>query len=356
MNNDLEKTLIDCLDALERGESPATILNRYPEEADHLRPFLETALQLQTLNLQPSLAAQNHSRVTFLAEAEALRSQTPRRTRWSRALMPILGLAALFLLLSAALLPLSARAMPGHSFYSIKRLAETIHLAITTNADSKLTLIEQHKENRRQEILALLAGGQEADNLAFEGRIERLDADWWVIGGITTHILTETAVTGQPQVELLAVVNGRIRQERFEALTIIIPTGDKLNILPSPTPSPSPSALPDPLSTPVAPTPNNPTPASTVSPTVPSPTAPTTPATDPDNTPVATATATLAPPIPPPTETAVLPSPTPPPANHNDNDNDNGNDNDNDNDDDDNDDNDDDDNDDDDDDDNNNDD
>ena len=69
MNRDMEKNLIACLDNLEQGNSIDAALAGYPVEAAELRPYLETAGQISRLASLPTIAAQQQSQATFLAEA-----------------------------------------------------------------------------------------------------------------------------------------------------------------------------------------------------------------------------------------------------------------------------------------------
>ncbi len=337
MNTDLERNLIECLDALERGESLADILRRYPQQAEELRPFLETAALLNDLNLQPSLHAQARSRQAFLAQADALRPQKPRLIgwrRWQRALVPVMAIVVLLFLISAALVPASAGAVPGDALYRFKRLGESVRLDTTASAEQKLELIETYKERRRQEILALLSANKDVDQVTFEGTIEALAADAWQVGSIPVQIAPSTQIEGRPEVGLLAIITGRVRQGSLLALTIFIPEGGGPVVEPTPSATATDTAVPTHTPSPTATGTLRPSATPSSSPT-PSPTA--TPTLTPTHTPTATPTHT-------PTETAVpsptltnTPPPPPPPGDDsNDNSNDNGdddhNDNDNDND------------------------
>ena len=333
MNAEFENKLVESLDAVERGESLTAVLSTYPEHAEELRPFLETALLLRDLNLQPSLGAQARSRQAFLAQAQALQQHKPRPSWWrrgQRALMPAAGLVVLLLLISAVLLPLSARSVPGDAMYSFKRLTENVRLDAASSGERKLELVEVYKERRRQEVKSLLAGSRNADAVSFEGTIESLDGVVWQVAGIPVQIEAGTEIAGRPEVGLLAMVTGSVRQGNLIALMISIPEGGSPVVLPTPTPTditaPTavdtavPTATPSPTAT------GTRRPTATARPSQTSTLAPT-----PTHT--ATATATLLPPTstPVPTDTAVpivTLTNTPVPSS-NDNDNDNSNDNDN---------------------------
>jgi hypothetical protein len=312
MNKELEQSLIECLDALGRGESSESVLGRYPQQAEQLRPFLEVATRLNTLQLQPSLEAKTRSQRLFLAEADRLRQQKPRAV-WPNRVWRLAASLLLLVLVSAALLPLSAGAMPGSPLYSVKRAAEAFRLATTTDVERRLALNEAAKEARREEVVWLLANGRSANNLTFEGRVTSLGETTWQVAGIPVQLDGQTLIVGQPEIGRQAIVAGRARQGVFLATAITLPEGA------APIPEPTPTAVtPSPTTTP------SPTP--TVSDT---PTATPSPSQTPTVTPPPTWTATAEP---TPSETAV--APIPPPVNDNDNSNvnDNSNDNSNDND------------------------
>ena len=65
-----DQVLIACLDALENGESAAEIMARYPEHADGLRPFLDTATMLQELPPAPRKLQQNYRKRFFCKKPE----------------------------------------------------------------------------------------------------------------------------------------------------------------------------------------------------------------------------------------------------------------------------------------------
>ncbi|MBK9052666.1 MAG: hypothetical protein IPL78_17635 [Chloroflexi bacterium] len=104
----LEGKLIDCLDALERGETLEEILRRYPDDAAALRPLLETAHHLATLPVGYSVNTQRSARNAFLQQAAQLRNGHRRRPfldwLWRPPLRSSFIAAALVVMLMGALL------------------------------------------------------------------------------------------------------------------------------------------------------------------------------------------------------------------------------------------------------------
>lgn len=335
MDDHIELALIECLDALEQGESVEQVLARYPELASELAPMLETAVALPQLNVQPSLAAQRRSRDAFLSQAAAQKkAKTARPSPWlnlRRLLAPVAALALVMIIFAAGIGPLSADALPGDAFYGTKILLENARSAFTTNPAADAALTEQFNQRRIQEIKALLSQSRTAD-VAFTGEIEAVQPDVWIISGLRTEIDSVTQIVGSgPVTGQMAEVNGRTDNGRLIATTItLLPT----NIpLPTPTPTTTTAAT----ETPIQPLEDQtatltPSPTNTATPTATETATP---------TPTMTATATETPSPSPTIELEPTETPQPPPAtpvpNNNDDDggNDNGDDNSNDNDDDD---------------------
>ena len=272
MSDQFEKQLIECLDALEQGENLETILTRYPENGAELKVYLETAVSLQTLNIQPTIAAQQSSKKQFLQTAVLLRENkksVPLAVRFQRILLPLAGLAMFLFLLTAVLLPVSAQAVPGDALYTTKRLIEDLRLSSTSSAAGKLQLINQYDQERIAEINVLLAEGRQ-ENVSFRGSIQAIGEHSWIIAGLTTQLTEDVIIEGAPEIGLTAIVTGQTKDGALFALTITIPEGGKPTPalpLPSATPTSTPAATetsPPLTATPTASATNSPTPSATM--------------------------------------------------------------------------------------------
>ena len=76
MNKDFELKLSNSLDYLEQGETLESVLSRFPEDADVLRPFLEVTTALSGLSSQPTVAAKQKSQAAFLSHAQTLQGDS----------------------------------------------------------------------------------------------------------------------------------------------------------------------------------------------------------------------------------------------------------------------------------------
>ena len=269
MNRDMEKKLIACLDDLEQGKSIDASLAGYPEEAVELRPYLETAGQMSRLASLPTIAAQQQSQATFLAEAAALASpQSAPVPIWfalRRLVMPLASLAVILLLLGFTLVSMSAAALPGDGLYSVKLGIEEFRLTRASDPEQILILGEQFQQERLREVEALLRAKRTADVL-FEGEIEAIDMATWIIAGLPVQINNDTVIDGTPQIGELARVDGRTVDGRLFAVHIILLTGTpepeeipRPALIPAlePSETPQPSATPTVTQTPtITPTPS----------------------------------------------------------------------------------------------------
>lgn len=258
MSDRLEQLLIECLDALERGETPAQILARYPQDAAMLRPMLETAVQIQQLPLQPTRAAQLASKDAFLSHATALQqARTARATPWPalrRLLAPVLALF-LVALVGLSMVQASMTTLPGDALYGVKRLVEGARLTLAADAAAFELELQQV---RAQEIRQLLALGRTAE-VQFAGEITAVADMHLTIAGLETELTPQTQLTGTPALGLMAEVDGRTENGRLLATAIRIAAED----VPQPTPTPQPTETAVPPSI----TPTLPAPSPTATPT-----------------------------------------------------------------------------------------
>ena len=288
MEAELEIKLIDCLSALERGEALAEVLSRYPDDAARLRPMLQVAAALPASRIEPSQAARLASREAFLARAAALRGDARPRLGWlawlaarpravPRAMTSLAVVAIAFVVFSAGIMSVSASALPGDPLYGVKRAVENLRLSLATDT-AHGTLSAQFGQERLDEVAALLDAGREAE-VEFEGAIESIQPEAWLVAGLVVRVNSATRIAGDPQVGLRAGVQGRTLDGMLIATSITVEPGEPPEPAPRPTPEPEPTSTPEPETTPtptrtatqttgptVTPTPTLPTATPTLSP------------------------------------------------------------------------------------------
>ena len=250
MDAQLEVTFIDCLDALAQGEPLERILARYPQDAPQLRPLLETAAALPALRMQPSEATKMKSRDAFLAQAATLR-RTPARAAfhwWPRLAAGFAAVALIAMVLGTGTLAASSSALPGDPLYGLKRAAENVQLSAAASPNVRTSLQNEFAQRRRAEIGALLAAGRR-QTVEFQGPIESLQPNAWIIDGLVVQIEANTQIVGTPQLNRMADVRGETGPAGLRASSISIGPGDDPTPTPTPMPQPAPTITPRPSAT-----------------------------------------------------------------------------------------------------------
>ena len=266
MDAQLEIKLIECLSLLDDGEPLDRILARYPSDAASLRPLLETATALATMRAEPAETARIASRRAFLAQAHQLRENSSRWRFWrpQRLAIAVLSLALVFASVSGTVAA-SATALPDEPLYSVKRTVEDARLLLSSGAE-RAELTTNFEQRRREEITVLLAS-QRAAAIEFEGPIQALKPDSWIIDGLTVQIDRATSITGTPFVGWRAQVQGRTAGGQLFATSIDVEPGSGPLPTPTASPTPSPSSTPKPSPTPRATLPPADTPIPAAAPT-----------------------------------------------------------------------------------------
>lgn len=270
MDASLDSVLQGCLTALENDEPIEPIIDRWPRHRAVLQSLLATARQIQALDQRPSAAAQQRDLNAFLAQARALRrpDSTPRQASlraWLRPVVALTTVLAALVVVSVSAVRASEAALPGDPLYGLKRFYEDVQLALTIDEASRTQLDHELSQRRRDEVRAL----QTADRkvvVEFEGTIEAMHAQSWVVDQIEVVIDSQTALTGAaPQLGARARVVGRLSGDEALLAThihvlqpapppAVTPT---LTLAPPPTatslpstPAPEESPPPEPTATP----------------------------------------------------------------------------------------------------------
>ena len=170
--NNLYEVLETCLQNLEQGADIETVLRRYPELADELRPILEASLNAKKMAVPvPAADVVRRNRAKVLQRAAQMRegkAKVQARRLWSvplrRALVTLVVLVMLFAS-GTGLVRAASNTLPGDQLYPVKRTWEDVLLAFTFNMQQRDALEVEHENERIQELQDLFA----------EGRLARVD-------------------------------------------------------------------------------------------------------------------------------------------------------------------------------------
>ncbi|HSK87093.1 MAG TPA: DUF5667 domain-containing protein, partial [Anaerolineales bacterium] len=213
--NNLYEVLEICLQDIEQGADIDTVLFRYPELADELRPILEASANAKNLAIPaPSVEVVRRNRARVLQHAAQLREAKvkPSRRIWfaslRRVAVTLVVVAALFIS-GTNLVRAASTTLPGDQLYPVKRTWEDVLLLFTFNSQQREALEVEHENERHHELRELFAEGRSED-VDFSGVVTRQDGNEWVVAGVPVVVSSQTELRDAPIVVGNAV---RVRGE-----------------------------------------------------------------------------------------------------------------------------------------------
>lgn len=185
---------------LTEGASVESALEQYPQYEDELLPMLEAAIAAQRLgqSINVPQTAQSSSRALFLNRAHAL--SEPKTAWFSfiplRLGFVTLVVLALLILGSLSTVVVSAQSLPGDTLYPVKILREKTQLFFTQDSNQRLELEREFDQQRAQEIYELIERSR-SHTVNFAGEITRVGSNEWEISGIRLVIAPGTEVVDE---------------------------------------------------------------------------------------------------------------------------------------------------------------
>jgi hypothetical protein len=232
MNERLYEALEVCLNALEAGADLGSVLKRFPDLQDELRPLLEAAQKAKTMAISevPEKALRGGKMRVLQHVAELREGKRKQRRRWSMFAFPrlatSLAIALIFLLSGTGLVSASSGALPGDSLYPVKRTWEDVRLALVVNPTSREHLEDQYEQERLHEVDELLVE-KRPETITFTGMVTDQIGDQWKVSGIAVQITSSSQL---PLVPVLVgssiMVSGRTNAQGFveaEHITFLKP-------------------------------------------------------------------------------------------------------------------------------------
>ena len=236
--NNLYEVLEICLQELEQGADIETVLFRYPDLADELRPILETSVDARKMAVTaPSDEVIRRSRARVLQHAAQMREANvqPARRIWFaslRRLAVTLTVLAVLFASGTGLVRAASTTLPGDNLYPVKRTWEDVLLTFTFNAQQRDALEVEHENERLHELQELFAEGRSA-NVDFAGLVTSQNGTDWVVSTVPVIISTQTEIRDQGQGIVIGSAvrvkgqtqdNNVVLAERIE----LLPAGAKL--------------------------------------------------------------------------------------------------------------------------------
>jgi hypothetical protein len=225
-----------CLQDIEQGADVDTVLFRYPEFADELRPILEVSVKARSIVIpEPPADVVRRGRAKVLQHAAELREAKvarPARRLWTvplrRALVSLAVIAALFIS-STGLVQAASTTLPGDNLYPVKRTWEDVRLLFTFDELAREALEVEHENERLDELYEVFAEGRSV-KVDFAGLVTRQNGDLWLVSTVPVLISPQTdiraavVVTGDAvRVRGITQVDGTVLAERVDVLPAGVP-------------------------------------------------------------------------------------------------------------------------------------
>ncbi|GAI20548.1 unnamed protein product, partial [marine sediment metagenome] len=173
---EFDNILDDCLERLlTKGETIEQCLESYPEQADELKPLLQTVLATKKASaIQPRPEFKARARYQFLSALQAMEAKRSRpflgwQPRWATAVITVL----ILLLVGGSTVAAASNSMPDKPLYPVKLATEHVQLALTPSDIGKAQLLAKLADKRVAEIVYLANQGKSGQ---IELATQRLDA------------------------------------------------------------------------------------------------------------------------------------------------------------------------------------
>lgn len=157
-----DNILEQCLERLlVKGETIEECLASYPQQAEALKPLLQTAAaakRIRTLEPSPEFRAKARYQFHRALQEAASRKRSPFfawRSRWATAVAAVLVL----LLASGSMVAAASNSMPDEPLYHVKLAVEQLQLRLTPSALGKANLYARLADRRVAEIKRMAQKG-----------------------------------------------------------------------------------------------------------------------------------------------------------------------------------------------------
>ena len=202
--------LEDCLKRIQSGANIEQVLDRYPQWAEELRLLLEAAVEARSLRSKAIISekAMLSSRNLFVERAVSRGSQRQGFIGFFRNLNHALITGfVVVLIMAVATSIVSAQSIPGDFLYPVKLAGEQTRLLLTSNQESRLTLLEGYDATRASEVEHVLQDRRSID-VNFAGLLTRSENDMWKVAGVPVTFNSELAPQFNRLLGAYVVING----------------------------------------------------------------------------------------------------------------------------------------------------
>ena len=200
MNTRILALLDECLEMIDQGASIEACLDRFPDEAEELRPLLTAARSVKDLaDERVPVATFRQSRSKFLSAAAEAResSRQPARRPFQQVLRFGLAVLLAVIVIGAAggtgLVNASASTLPGDQLYGVKRGWEDLRLKFAASQDERLRLEDEYEKERVNEVKSLVSTNR-SEEVRFAGRVDDAGEGWILVAGLKVLLRANTRI------------------------------------------------------------------------------------------------------------------------------------------------------------------
>ena len=200
--NNLYDTLEICLQEIEKGADVESVLFRYPDLADELRPILQASIGAKSMAVTaPSADVVRRNRSRVLQHAAQMREGKvkPSQRIWFASLRRIAVTLVVVIVLfvsGTGLVGASSNTLPGDNLYPVKRTWEGLRLFFTFNPVERQALESEHENERLHEVQEVLAEGRSTE-VDFNGLVMSQNGNEWVVANVRVLISNQTEIRDQ---------------------------------------------------------------------------------------------------------------------------------------------------------------
>ena len=200
--NNLYDTLEICLQEIEKGAEVESVLLRYPDLADELRPILEASIGAKGMAVTaPSADVVRRNRSRVLQHAAQMREGKVKSSQriWFASLRRIAVTLVVVIVLfvsGTGLVGASSNTLPGDNLYPVKRTWEGLRLFFTFNPLERQALESEHENERLHEVQEVLAEGRSTE-VDFNGLVMSQNGNEWVVANVRVLISNQTEIRDQ---------------------------------------------------------------------------------------------------------------------------------------------------------------
>ena len=236
--NNLYEALEICLQDIEKGADVESVLSRYPDLADELRPILSASADAKNMAAPaPSTDVVRRNRARVLQLAAQMREGKVKSAQrlWFASLRRIavtLAVVTVLFVSGTSLVGASSNTLPGDNLYPVKRTWEGVRLFFTFNGPEREALELEHENERLDEVKELFGEGRSAE-VDFKGLVTSQNGNEWVVADVRVLISDQTEIRDQGIVVGSAVRvrgvtqgNNTILAERIRLLSSELPDTD----------------------------------------------------------------------------------------------------------------------------------